>query len=136
MSRILVSPRDTRALAISDASIVVALVLVIALPISLPAHAAQPPIPEEFTVTVNRDGGGNCTKVRVRERYDEYIGDWTEWSSGPIVRTYDTGVDVDVEAKVDCPCAYKFDKWTCEENSGLDGTRYCLAPVGNGEARV
>jgi hypothetical protein len=77
-------------------------------------------------VTVEVDGGGDCTLVRVRERDGEYTGDWTDWSSGQIQETYDVGVDVDVDTTRDCSCAYDFDEWASEEAGDLDGTPHQL----------
>lgn len=123
MSRVLVSPRCIGVLAILGACMLVPLVPVAVVVMSLPARATEPPPPVQFTVTVSTEEGGDCTLVRVREWYGTYIGEWTAWSTGPIQQTYDAGVNVEIDATVNCPCAYEFKEWVDEQGSVLDYRR-------------
>ncbi|GMV90607.1 MAG: hypothetical protein AMXMBFR82_03850 [Candidatus Hydrogenedentota bacterium] len=123
MSRVLVSPRCFGVLAILGACMLVPLVPVAVVVMSLPARATEPPPPVQFTVTVSTEEGGDCTLVRVREWYGTYIGEWTNWSTGPIQQTYDAGVNVEIDATVNCPCAYEFKEWVDEHGSVLDYRR-------------
>lgn len=72
---------------------------------ALPAQATQSPSPQEYSLTVNRSGGSDCTYVRI---YSPATTDWTHTS---VTRSYPSGTTVVIEITEDCPCGYVFSKW-------------------------
>lgn len=77
---------------------------------------AHPPPPPQYTVTVNKQGGDTCCKVRISLPEPA-----TAWTSGSVQGTYVSNAYVKVEAKRDCPCPYSFDVWFSNETQ-LNGT--------------
>lgn len=78
--------------------------------------ATQPPPPQTYFVTVNKDGGDdNCCQVRI------VSPGGTAWSSTSVQGgPYLAGTMIEVDAKAECPCGYYFDKWDCNDDSELD----------------
>lgn len=79
-----------------------------------PVSATQPPPPVTYTVTVNKQGGGDCTKFYI----DSPV--LTDPSSQQIQRTFTAGTWVDVGIEIECPCGYTFSHWLIngEEDHG------------------
>lgn len=87
---------------------------------SEPVSATQPPPPVYYTVTINRSGGGDCTKFY----FDAPVV--TDPSSSSVQRSIQAGSQVWIGAFVECPCAYRFDHWEINGEEVNDGGPYNL----------
>ena len=87
------------------------------------AYSAPPPPPTEYTLTVNRSGGGECTTFHINTP----VGSWNTPTSEEFEVTFVAGTFIEVEAEVDCPCAYQADHWLVNDEEIDEGGSRTLA---------